>query len=126
MTAAKKISLDFGGMSDQQVGEMAAGTLEQGGYILPPPSPVAAEPVEIGKFWTRSGPQQVTRQRIFEDSGVKLTEVFDFATRQCCEVYDNGQKDTRSAMRLTSLDEVDQSLVEEARGALQALGGQSP
>jgi hypothetical protein len=32
MTTPKKISLDFGGLSGKRVEEMAAGTLENGGY----------------------------------------------------------------------------------------------
>ena len=110
----KKIDLDFGGMTGKQVEAMAAGTLQQGGFIPPADAP------PLGKFWTKVGTNLVRRETVYRDTGQKLTEIFDFATRTCQYTCDD-QKTGQSNMMLKSLDEIEPALVEEAHSALRKL-----
>ena len=64
MTATKKISLDFGGMSRKQVQEMAAGTLEKGGFEVPPRhAPVTQGVAEGFNSIPRTSPEQYASQK---------------------------------------------------------------
>lgn len=117
----KKISLDFGGMSDKQVEELAAGTLEKGGYPLPTPADAEAAAAQRWEMLNDSIVRRVTDHR---PSAVQLTEVFNFTQRTCQQIYESPQQGPPTA-RTMPFAELNREWVEEAAAALRSLGGRT-
>lgn len=121
MTAGKKISLDFGGMSDKQVEDIAAGTLEKGGYPLP--TPADAE-VAKAQRWEMLNDSIVRRVTQHQPTAQQLTEVFNFTTRTCHQIHES-LKDGTSSSSAVAFADVNREWVEEAATALRHLGGRA-
>jgi len=116
-----KIKLNFKRVTNAQSEEMAADTLEKGGYPLPTPADAEAAKAQRWEMLNDSIVRRVTRHR---PSAEQLTEVFNFTTRTCQQIYENPQQGPRMAAAI-SFDDVNKEWVKEAAAALRSLGGRT-
>lgn len=89
---------------------------------FPPPDPEPIEP-KITEGWRKLAPEKVAHISTETEIGYRITDIFNFESRDRLRIVQNLKTKTETAETKTFEDFIDQSVLEEACAALHKLGG---
>jgi len=92
----------------------------------PKPAPAPVKPEPPPGPWKLVGPESVAHQSGMEELGYKITDVFNFSSRERIRIVNNLKTRADSVTTVSFNDLGDTRQIEEALEALKRLGGTAP